>query len=86
MQLAQYTSILETLETTVKKDDSVTAHNIARELSVIYVKLAYEKLTKEQRERQRERLLSMVDYIIKVIPDHAEMIAAAILDIAESME
>lgn len=86
MKLAQYASILETLENTVKKGDSVTAHNIAKELSVIYVKLTYEKLTQVQRTRQKERLLSMVDYIIKVIPDHAEIIAAAILDITESME
>lgn len=83
MKLEQYVSALEILENEIKEIDNIVAHNIVKELSVIYVKLSYEKLSVDQKERQYSRLLSMVDYIMKVIPNHAEKISGVILDIVE---
>lgn len=84
MNLREYTDLLEILEKDVKKDDAVTAYNLVKELSVIYLKLNYERLSSEQKARQKDRLLSMVDYIITAIPKHAEKLSIIILDSIES--
>ena len=84
MNLKEYTDLLEILEKDVKKDDAVTAYNLVKELSVIYLKLNYERLSSEQKTRQKDRLLSMVDYIITAIPKHAEKLSIIILDSVES--
>lgn len=84
MNLKQYTLALQVLENEIRQVDPVTAYNIARELSVIYVKLNYDKVNPTIVKAQKSRLLSMVDYIMKTIPMNAEALSTIILDYVES--
>lgn len=63
--LEKYNKILSILETEVKDNDSLTAHNVAKEVSVIYLKYTYSI----PQPGIVARIDSLIDYISKAIPD-----------------
>ncbi len=77
-----YVTALKLLERDTKLHDEQTAYNIARELSVIYLKDAFSVPQKGV----IERLGSMINYINKTIPDNSELLVFIIEDMIEKMK
>ncbi len=86
MNLAQYTNILTFLERTVKPTDPQTAFNLAREFSVLYVKLHYDAETAKNRMPIVKRLASLVTYVDNTLPAHAEILGELIIDSIETIK
>lgn len=86
MKLEHYTNLLTILEREVKPHDSQTAYNLARELSILYVKLHYDEGTAQNRVPIVNRLTSMISYIHKTIPDHTESLGDIILDAIDAIK
>lgn len=63
--LEKYSTILTILETEVKDNDALTAHNVAKEVSVIYLKYTYAI----PQPGIVARMDSLIDYVNKTIPD-----------------
>ncbi len=68
--LVQLLKIMSVLEGEIKSRDVTVAHNIAREISAIYLKHAYNIPI----VNCVSRLNSLLDYIWKVLPDELELV------------
>lgn len=77
LDLDDYTVLLKVLEREVKIADPMTASNIARELSAIYLKCAYGGPQKGVADRLR----SMIVYIQKTVPDYSEVLTGLLEDV-----
>lgn len=86
MKLEHYTNLLKILERDVKPEDPQTAFNLARELSVLYVKLHYDNETAKNRVPIVSRLTSMVTYIDRTIPKHTDTLGDIILDAIDEIK
>jgi hypothetical protein len=82
LDLDDYIVLLKILERDVRNSDVITASNIARELSAIYLKSAYFGPQKGTVERLR----SMITYIKKTIPDYSEILSELIQDVIYKIE
>ena len=82
LHIEDYTTALKLLERDTKLYDPQTAYNIARELSAIYLKGAFDI----PQQRVVERLTSLINYIIKTIPDNSELLVFVIEDIIEKIK
>lgn len=82
LELNDYTILLKVLEREVKIADPMTASNIARELSAIYLKSTYAGPQKGTVERLR----SMITYIQRTIPDYSEVLSDLLQDIIQKIE
>lgn len=82
LDLNDYTILLKVLEHEVKNADPMTASNIARELSAIYLKSTYAGPQKGITERLR----SMITYIQRTIPDYSEVLSDLLQDIIQKIE
>lgn len=82
LDLNDYTILLKVLEREVKIADPMTASNIARELSAIYLKSTYAGPQKGTVERLR----SMITYIQRTIPDYSEVLSDLLQDIIQKIE
>ena len=76
--LEKYTRIMRVLEDEIKGLDIVTAHNIAKEISVIYLKYTYAI----PQPGILGRLDSLIVYINKTLPN-AENLVLEIADIRQ---
>lgn len=81
-ELDDYTSLMRVLENEVKIADPLTAWNIARELSLIYVKTKYAG----PQSGTIGRLRSMIDYIQKTVPDYSNELSNLIGVVIRKME
>lgn len=77
LNIDDYTVLLKVLECEIKLADPLTAHNIARELSAIYLKTTYVGVQKGV----PERLGSLINYIQNTIPDYSEVITGLLQEI-----
>jgi hypothetical protein len=82
LELNDYTILLKVLEREVKIADPMTASNIARELSAIYLKSTYAGPQKGTVERLR----SMITYIQRTIPDYSEVLSDLLQDVIQKIE
>ncbi len=82
LDLDDYVVLLKILEREIKIADPVTAHNIARELSAIYLKTNFTGPQKGV----AERLGSMIVYINKTVPDYSEVLTELIQDIIHKIK
>lgn len=82
LDLNDYTILLKVLEREVKIADPMTASNIARELSAIYLKSTYAGPQKGTVERLR----SMITYIQRTIPDYSEVLSDLLQDVIQKIE
>ncbi len=82
LDLNDYTILLKVLEREVKIADPMTASNIARELSAIYLKSTYAGPQKGTPERLR----SMITYIQRTIPDYSEVLSDLLQDVIQKIE
>lgn len=82
LELNDYTILLKVLEREVKIADPMTASNIARELSTIYLKSTYAGPQKGTVERLR----SMITYIQRTIPDYSEVLSDLLQDVIQKIE
>ncbi len=82
LELNDYTILLKVLEREVKIADPMTASNIARELSAIYLKSTYAGPQKGT----VERLCSMITYIQRTIPDYSEVLSDLLQDVIQKIE
>lgn len=82
LDLEDYTVLLKVLEREVKIADPITASNIARELSAIYLKSTYVGPQKGTADRLR----SMIVYIQKTIPDYSEILSDLLTDVIRKIE
>jgi len=77
INLTEYTELLQQIDEEIKDTDPDTAYNVARELSVIYLKLAYTKTTTDF----SGRLGSLGRYIEKTLPNQCEGVIGMLNDI-----
>lgn len=82
ISLKEYTALLRLIEVDIKDSDPTTAHNLARELSVIYIKCAYGV----SQPNLLDRLGSMVTYIQKSAPNEGDLVVALLLDIISKIK
>lgn len=82
LDLEDYVVLLKVLEREIKIADPITAHNLARELSAIYLKTNFAGPQKGV----AERLGSMIVYIQKTIPDYSEVLTELIQDVIQKMK
>ena len=82
LDLNDYTILLKVLEREVKIADPMTASNLARELSAIYLKSTYAGPHKGTAERLR----SMITYIQRTIPDYSEVLSDLLQDVILKIE
>ncbi len=82
LELNDYTILLKVLEREVKIADPMTASNIARELSAIYLKSTYAGPQKGTVERLR----SMITYIQRTIPDYSEVLSDLLQDVIQKIK
>ena len=82
LDLNDYTILLKVLEREVKIADPMTASNIARELSAIYLKSTYAG----PQNGTVERLRSMITYIQRTIPDYSEVLSDLLQDVIQKIE
>ena len=82
LDLNDYTVLLNVLEREVKIADPITASNIARELSAIYLKSTYVG----PQNGTADRLRSMISYINKTIPDYSVVLADLLNDCIRKIE
>lgn len=80
--LTDYTILLRILENEILIADPVTAHNLAKELSVIYVKTTYTGF----QPATIDRLRSMMVYIKKTIPDYSDVLCGVLESVIYKME
>lgn len=81
-ELDDYTALMKVLENEVKIADPMTAWNIAREVSAIYVKATYAG----PQVGTVARLHSMIDYINKTVPDYSNELSNLIGVVIRKME
>jgi hypothetical protein len=77
INLTEYTELLQQIDEEIKDADPETAYNVARELSVIYLKIAYTKNTTDF----SGRLGSFVRYIEKTLPNKCQGVIGMLDDI-----
>lgn len=82
LSLDDYVVLLKVLEREVKIADPMTASNIARELSAIYLKSTYSGPQKGTADRLR----SMIVYIQKTVPDYSEVLSGLLFDAIQKIE
>lgn len=82
LDLNDYTILLKVLEHEVKIADPMTASNIARELSAIYLKSTYAAPQKGTTERLR----SMITYIQRTIPDYSDVLSNLLQEVINKIE
>lgn len=82
LNLEDYTVLLKVLEREVKIADPMTASNVARELSAIYLKSTYTGPQKGTADRLR----SMIVYIQKTVPDYSEVLSELLNDVILKIE
>lgn len=82
INLDDYVILLKVLEREVKPIDPTTAYNIARELSAIYLKFAYDIPMKGT----IDRLQSLIAYIEKTVPNSSEILVFVLIEIIDKIK
>ena len=77
----KYTEILEIIDRTIKDSDPIVAHNIAKEISVFYLKYNYGVAN----PNVVNRIESLLKYIMQTVKDSEELISA-IIDVQDYLQ
>lgn len=79
--LEKYTEILEIIDRTIRDSDPIVAHNIAKEISVFYLKYNYGVAN----PNVVNRIESLLKYIMQTVKDSEELISA-IIDVQDYLQ
>lgn len=82
ISLKDYTELLRIIEIDIKDADPHTAYNVAKELSVIYLKCTYSI----SQPNLISRLTSLSGYLTKTCPHESDIANMLLLDIIEKIK